>query len=198
MKTDFRKVHKHLYSGKQTPALIDVPSLPYLMVDGKGAPESPEYAAAVSGLYTAAYAVRSALKTVVEYPVMPLQGLWWAPDPDVFAHGDRDAWHWTMMIMQPPQAAEVVTDALEAARRKKPIEGVRFESFAEGECVQILHTGPYSEEPATIARLMEFIHNTSRQVTGRHHEIYLTPPRTDAPEKTRTLVRYPVSPVRQQ
>jgi hypothetical protein len=195
MKTDFRNVHKDLYSGKETAALIEVPSLPYLMVDGKGAPESPEYAAAVSGLYTVAYAVRSALKTTMEYPVMPLQGLWWAPDPEVFARDDRDGWHWTMMIMQPPQADEVVADAFEAARRKKPVEGVRFESYAEGACAQILHTGPYSEEPATITRLMEFIHRTGRQVAGRHHEIYLTPPRTDAPDRMRTLIRYPVSPV---
>jgi hypothetical protein len=191
MKTDFRKEHKDLYTGRQAPSLIEVPKLPYLMADGTGAPESAAYAQAVAGLYAVSYAVRFALKPVVEYPVMPLQGLWWAVDFD-----NRDEWQWNMMIMQPPQASErVIAEALDSARRKKPVDGVRFEHFEEGTCAQVLHTGPYSEEPATLARLMEFIHGNGRQVTGRHHEIYLTPPRTDAPEKMRTLIRYPVSPV---
>jgi hypothetical protein len=193
VKTDFRKEHKALYSGKPQPAFIDVPPLPYLMVDGKGAPESPEYTNAVSGLYAVAYAIRFALKPAIEYPVMPLQGLWWAEDPAVFTRGDRSAWQWTMMIMQPPQAtAEVVAAAMDKARKKKPLEGVRFEQFAEGTCAQVLHNGPYSEEPETIARLMAFIAEHGRQITGQHHEIYLTPPRTDAPERMRTLIRYPV------
>lgn len=193
MKTDFRKEYKTLYSGTHAPARIEVPSLPYLMVDGKGAPESPEYTNAVSALYAVAYAIRFALKPDIEYPVMPLQGLWWAEDYDVFTTGDRSAWQWTMMIMQPPQAtAEIVTAAMDKARKKKSIEGVRFEEYTEGTCAQILHTGPYSEEPATIARLMAFIAEHGRQITGKHHEIYLTPPRADAPERMRTLIRYPV------
>jgi hypothetical protein len=192
--TDLRKEYKDLFSGKKEPALIEVPSLPYLMVDGKGAPESAEYTAAVSGLYAVAYAVRFALKPVVDYSVPPLQGQWWSPDPAVFTTGDRSAWCWTMMIMQPRQAsAEIVSEAMAKARKKKPVDGVRFEHFEEGTCAQILHTGPYSEEPSTIARLMDFVSGTGRQITGNHHEIYLTRPRTDAPEKMRTLIRYPLS-----
>ncbi|MCE7012107.1 GyrI-like domain-containing protein [Kibdelosporangium philippinense] len=185
--------YKHLFSGKQEPALIDVPSLPYLMVDGKGAPDSPEYSNAVSRLYAVAYSVRAALKTQVEYSVFPLQGQWWSPDPAVFAAGDRDAWQWTMMILQPARAtAEIVASAMAKAARKRPVEGVRFEEFTEGTCAQILHKGPYSAEPPTIARLMDFVRQEGRQLTGKHHEIYLTRPRTDAPDKMRTLIRYPV------
>lgn len=188
-----RKQYKNLFSGKKEPALIEVPSLPYLMVDGKGAPESQEYATAVSGLYAVAYAVRFALKPIVEYSVAPLQGQWWSPDLEVFTTGDRSAWCWTMMIVQPAQAApETISAAMAKARQKRQIDGVRFEQFEEGTCAQILHTGPYSEEPATLARLMAFISGTGRQITGNHHEIYLTRPRTDAPEKMRTLIRYPL------
>jgi hypothetical protein len=188
-----RKRHKDLFSGKKEPALIDMPSLPYLMIDGKGAPESEEYAKAVSGLYAVSYAVRFALKPIVDYSVAPLQGQWYSPDLEVFTTGDRSAWCWTMMIMQPAQAtADLVNEAMAKAARKRPVDGVRFEHFEEGTCAQILHTGPYSEEPATIARLMSFISGTGRQITGNHHEIYLTRPRTDAPEKMRTLIRYPL------
>lgn len=185
--------YKYLFSGKKEPALIEVPALPYLMVDGKGSPDSPEYSNAVSGLYAVAYAVRAALKTQVEYSVLPLQGQWWSPDPAVFAAGDRNAWCWTMMILQPRQAtAGIVAEAIAKAARKRAVDGVRFEEFTEGTCAQILHNGPYSEEPATIARLMDFVRQEGRQITGNHHEIYLTRPRTDAPEKMRTLIRYPV------
>ncbi|CAM3890723.1 GyrI-like domain-containing protein [Kibdelosporangium persicum] len=185
--------YKHLFSGKQEPALIEVPSLPYLMVDGKGAPESPEYSNAVSALYAVAYAVRAALKPVVQYSVLPLQGQWWSPDPAVFTSGDRSQWCWTMMILQPPQAtAEIAAAAIGKAAQRKAVDGVRFELFTEGTCAQILHKGPYSEEPATIARLMAFVRAQGRRITGNHHEIYLTRPRTDAPEKMRTLIRYPV------
>ncbi|MET0237439.1 MAG: GyrI-like domain-containing protein [Kibdelosporangium sp.] len=190
---DMRKAHRDLFTGRAEPAIVEVPSVPYLMIDGKGAPESAEYAAAVSALYAVAYAIRFALKPIVQYSVPPLQGQWWSPDPAVFAAGDRAAWCWTMMIMQPPQAtAEIAAEAVAKAGKRKPVGGVRFERFTEGTCAQILHTGPYRAEPATIARLMAFIAGTGRQITGRHHEIYLTPPRTDAPEKMRTLIRYPL------
>ncbi|MET0135104.1 MAG: GyrI-like domain-containing protein [Kibdelosporangium sp.] len=141
-----------------------------------------------------AYAIRFALKPVVDCSVPPLQGLWWSPDPEVFTTGDRAAWQWTMMITQPPQAStEVVGAALEMARaKKKTVAGVRFEEYAEGTGAQILHTGPYSEEPQTIVRLMDHVYGSGRQISGKHHEIYLTPPRTDAPGKMRTLIRYPL------
>jgi hypothetical protein len=190
--------YAYLFARNEEPALVEIPSLPYLMVDGKGAPDSPEYSNAVAALYTVAYAVRAALKPEVQYSVLPLQGQWWSPDPAVFSTGDRSAWCWTMMILQPPQAtAELVAEAIDTAAQKKtaqhrPVRDVRFEVFTEGTCAQILHKGPYSEEPATLARLMDFMRRQGRQITGNHHEIYLTRPRTDAPEKMRTLIRYPV------
>ncbi|ONI87485.1 hypothetical protein ALI144C_08810 [Actinosynnema sp. ALI-1.44] len=185
--------YKHLFAGTTEPALIDMPPLPYLMVDGKGAPDSPEYSNAVSGLYAVAYAVRAALKPSMTYSVLPLQGQWWSPDPAVFATGDRAAWCWTMMILQPAEATpDLVAEATAKAARRKPVGGVRYERLTEGTCAQVLHKGPYSEEPATIARLMDFVRREGRELTGRHHEIYLTRPRTDHPERMRTLIRYPV------
>nr|WP_042180738.1 GyrI-like domain-containing protein [Kibdelosporangium sp. MJ126-NF4]CEL14554.1 hypothetical protein [Kibdelosporangium sp. MJ126-NF4]CTQ88919.1 hypothetical protein [Kibdelosporangium sp. MJ126-NF4] len=185
--------YKHLFSGRAEPALIDVPPLPYLMVDGKGAPDSPEYSNAVSGLYAVAYAVRAALKPVTTYSVPSLQGQWWSPDPAVFTTGDRSAWCWTMMLLQPEAATpDLVADATAKAATRRQVDDVRFEELTEGTCAQILHKGPYSEEPGTIARLMDFVRQEGRQLTGRHHEIYLTRPRTDFPERMRTLIRYPV------
>jgi hypothetical protein len=191
--TDLRREYKDLFSGKREPALVEVPSLPYLMIDGKGAPDSAEYAGAVSALYAVAYGVRAASKPIAVYAVPPLQGQWWAPDPDVFVSGNRSEWCWTMMLMQPPHVtAEIVDGALTKAAKRKPVAGVRFEHLDEGTCAQILHTGAYSEEPPTLARLMDYVSATGRRISGNHHEIYLTRPRTDFPERMRTLIRYPV------
>jgi hypothetical protein len=110
---------------------------------------------------------------------------------------DRDTWNWTMMIMQPPPAvAELVTHAIDMTSRKKPataLDRIRLTEFAEGRCAQILHTGPYSGELPTITRLLDFIRGQGMQVGGKHHEIYLSNPTRTAPERLKTIIRYPVT-----
>lgn len=170
LKIDFKKTYKNLYTATTTPALVEVPELPFLMKDGVGDPSGPVFAAAVQGLYKASYAIRSALKESVVYPVMPLQGLWRSP-----AGTDRSDWNWTMMIMQPPQADPAIVT-----------------HFKEGTCAQILHIGPFSTEPATVEALHSFIEAQGLRVTGEHHEIYLSSLNRTPQEKMRTIIRYPV------
>ena len=178
------------YRATAVPVLIDTPSVAYLMADGKGDPDGEAYKTAVEGLYQASYSVRAALKPVAAYTVGTLQGLWHGVGLDP----DRSSWTWTMMIAQPPEAtADVVTAALAAVRTPRPgLALVRREVFDEGECAQILHTGPYADEGPTHARLMEFIAAKGRVVRGSHHEIYLSDPRRVDPAKMRTILRYAV------
>ncbi|ROO89138.1 hypothetical protein EDD29_6825 [Actinocorallia herbida] len=196
---DFKKTHRDLYSARSAPALVDAPELGFLMVDGVGAPEGEAWSAAVAALYTGAYAVRGALKAAgtVEYPVMPLEGLWWPGDGQRYEESDRERWHWTMMIMQPPQAAaDLVRTALAAAARRKPglpVDALRFTAWREGRCAQALHTGPFADEPATLERLYAHLAAQGLEITGRHHEIYLSDFRRAAPERLRTILRYPVA-----
>ncbi len=83
--------------------------------------------------------------------------------------------------------------ALEETRKKKGLAvEPRFEAFHEGLSVQIMHTGPYVAEAATIKMLHDFIHENGYQFNGRHHEIYLSDPRRAAPEKMKTIIRQPV------
>jgi hypothetical protein len=87
--TDFKKEFKEFYQPKTTPALVDVPELTFIMVDGRGDPNtSAEYAAAVEALYGLSYAIKMGAKqqnqvdffvshkSVLEYVVPPLEGLW--------------------------------------------------------------------------------------------------------------------------
>ena len=197
---DLRRELPGLYAATRTPEAVEVPELPFLMIDGHGDPNTaPAYADAVAALYTVAYTVRFALKrgpAAVDAPVMPLEGLWWTPDMATFSVEDKSAWDWTMMILLPSQAtADVVDEARATAARKKRLESigrVRLERFAEGLAAQILHVGPYSAEGPTVGTLHAFIAERGGLLSGKHHEIYLGDPRRSAPEKLRTILRQPM------
>ena len=82
-------------------------------------------------------------------------------------------------------------------REKKDLPAlplVRFELLEEGTCAQILHRGPYADEPPNIRRLHEFIAAQGLRLTGRHHEIYLNAPGRGDPARMKTLIRQPVAP----
>jgi len=198
---DLRRELSALYSAKRVPAFVEVPDLPFLMIDGHGDPNTaPAYADAVQALYSVAYTIRFALKRrpdAVDVPVMPLEGLWWTPDMATFSTAEKSAWNWTMMIVVPEHVtADVVDDARAAAARKHELaalDRVRLERFAEGRCAQVLHVGPYSSEGPTVVALHAFIAENGCTLSGRHHEIYLGDPRRSAPEKLRTIVRQPVA-----
>ncbi|MCL2055088.1 MAG: GyrI-like domain-containing protein [Oscillospiraceae bacterium] len=201
MPIDFKKEYKELYQPKTTPAVIDVPEMVFLMVDGKGNPNiSEEYQSAVELLYGLSYTIKMKHKSVLEYVVPPLEGLWRLADGSEEWYKDKEKYRWTSMIRQPEfVTAEILDEAKAALNQKKPhldTKRVRFEKFTEGLCVQAMHIGSYDDEPRTNAAIMEFInaHGYVSDIseTRRHHEIYLNDPRKIAPEKLKTVIRHPI------
>lgn len=201
-KVDLKRDLKHLYYAGKEHAIVDVPSMNFLMVDGAGDPNTASaYQDAVQTLYAVAYTLKFAVKKqqAVDYGVMPLEGLWWTSDSgyDPLAQS-RDNWRWTMMIMQPEWVnAEMVGQVIEDVRGKKnpPAIGlVRFEPYAEGLAAQVLYTGPYANEYPTIEGLHHFFQEQGYQHNGKHHEIYLSDPNRTAPQKLKTILRQPVRP----
>ncbi len=199
-KLDFKKKLKQFYSVSAAGVVqVDLPPLRYLMIDGKGDPNtSVEYAHAVEALFTVSFTAKFAVKKGAEgtdYAVMPLEGLWWAEDLSAFVAGDKQNWNWTMMILQPSLATDaVINDAIAQVARKKKLPALaklRLEEFSEGRCAQILHVGPFSEEGPTIVRLHEFIKARSG-LTGKHHEIYLSDIRRADSKRWKTILRQPM------
>jgi hypothetical protein len=196
---DFKKEYREFYTApKGTPAIVQVPPLQYLMVDGSGNPNtSSRFPDCMAGLYPVAYTLRFAIKAEeqVAYPVMPLQGLWWLPDGE-FDFRLKDRWIWTLMIMQPDFVTEDRFEAArEAAKTKEPLpifDDLRLEVYEEGLAAQILHIGPYAEEAPTIEKLHAFILDSGYTLRGRHHEIYIGDPNRSAPEKLKTIIRQPI------
>jgi hypothetical protein len=189
-----------LYKATTTPQIIEVPELTFLMIDGQGDPNtSPDYQDAIQTLYGLSYALKFALRRPdgTTYGVSPLEGLWWATDPQAFEAADKSAWQWTAMIRQPAVVtADLLNSCAEAVARKRPLpaaRAVRLSSFTEGRAAQVLHVGPYFAEGPTIARLHTFIAENGYRLGGKHHEIYLGDPRRAAPERLRTIIRQPFS-----
>jgi hypothetical protein len=200
-KIDLKKQLKHLCEARaDTVREIDVPMLNFLMIDGRGDPNTtPAYQAAVEALFALSYAIKFLVKkgpTGVDYGVLPLEGLWWADDMSRFTAADRALWHWTMMIMQPEcMTASIIEQARRDMTKKISVEvldRVRFDSMAEGRCAQTLHVGPFTEEGSTIARVHEFIERRGHRLSGKHHEICLSDIRRVDPRKWRTLIRQPM------
>lgn len=203
----FVKGEKTLYAPKAEPTLIEVPEMQFFMIDGVGNPNEPggAYQQAVGLLYTLAYTVKMSKLGAVQpegyfdYTVAPLEGLWRmaAGEPGVdFNHKERFAW--TAMIRQPSFVTENVYQWAQAeAKRKKKVDAgaVRLAAYAEGLCVQCMHTGPYDLEPATVARMEAFM--ATQGLVGdyarrNHHEIYLKNPQRTAAEQLKTILRIPV------
>lgn len=175
MPFDFKKEYRDLYVPKASPVLVDVPAMTFAAVAGTGDPneEGGAYSDALSLLYGFSYAVKM-LKMgdwqpegYFDYVVPPLEGLWWAGEGafDGMSIADKGALSWVSLIRQPDFVTRGVFEAVcERLAGKKSELAPALESgdlrlirFAEGPCAQVMHVGPYDDEPASLAKLAEFI-----------------------------------------
>lgn len=209
---DFKKADKQLYSAKLTPEILDVPELNFLKVDGKGDPNtSVEYAEAIELLYGLSYTIKMSKKSgdsptgYFDFVVPPLEGFWCFADGGDFKGAgagipDKNLMVWTAFIRVPDFVNETAFEYAKAKlAKKKPqldISRLYLKRFKEGLCAQMLHVGPYDDEPATVEKLSQFISEQDyvEDMAGerRHHEVYLSDPRKSAPEKLKTIIRHPI------
>ena len=206
-KIDLRKELKHLYapSARQV-ALVDVPEFQFAQIDGAIEPgqapgTSPAFEQAMSALYGITYTLKFMSKqradNPLDYTVMTLEGLWWVEEGE-FNITQPGNWRWTVMILQPDHITPAMfAEGLAQLRKKRgdspALDKLRLARFHEGLALQIMHIGPYANEPATIARMDAFAQENGYRMIGKHHEIYLGDPRNAAPEKLKTILRHPVA-----
>jgi hypothetical protein len=202
-KIDFKKKLSTLYSAPTGNfVIIAVPVMQFVKIDGMGDPNrDPAYKRAIEWLYSVSYAIKFAAKAKLQrdYVIPPLEGLWWADNPDDFVGRRKHLWRWTMMIMVPDFVDRSIYEAALAKSRDKlgePPQSLRFEPLDEGRCLQTLHTGSYDDEGPTLAKLhKEIMPANGVTFSGPHHEIYLSDARKTPPEKLRTILRQPVKSV---
>lgn len=201
-KFDFKKSLASLYNPKNTDdwTLIDVPEMNFLMIDGEGNPNTAKsFADAIESLYAVSYTLKFMSKRTLgkDYGVAPLEGLWYADDMKIFEAGDKDAYKWTLMIMQPEWISDtMVSDAIEQVSAKKhPIALTKlyFKPYHEGTSLQLLHIGTFDAEAPKLKHLHgSYMPAHGYEFGGSHHEIYLSDMRRVAPEKLKTVLRQPV------
>lgn len=207
MAFDFKKEYREFYLPKARPELVTVPPANYLAVRGAGDPNEPggAYQAAVGVLYTLAYTIKMSklsdhrMDGYFDFVVPPLEGLWWQEGRAGVDYARKADFRWISLLRLPDFVTRSELDwaKAEAARKKKAdCSGAELLSLDEGLCVQLLHTGPFDDEPASVALMDRFLEENGFEPDfgpGRlHHEIYLSDARKVPPERWRTVIRHPV------
>lgn len=210
MAFDYKREYKEFYMPKEKPSIVNVPSINYLAVRGKGNPngEDSEYKKSIELLYTVSYTIKMSYKGshkidgYFEYVVPPLEGLWWQEDSFEIDYGRKDDFSFVSLIRLPDFVTkEDFSWAIQEAtkKKKKDFSKVEFFTYHEGLCVQCMHVGPYDDEPRTISLMNEFLKENNYELDINneryHHEIYLSDPRKCDASKMKTVIRHPIKKV---
>ena len=207
MAFDFKKEYKEFYLPKNTPQLVAVPPMKYIAVRGQGDPneEGGAYKAAIGVLYAVAYTVKMSklsdhrIEGYYDFVVPPLEGFWWQEGVEGVDYSNKAAFRWISVIRLPEFVTKVdFAWAVSEASEKKKLDCIKAEFLTvdEGLCVQIMHVGPYDNEPETVRIMDAYLAENGFENDfsgGRlHHEIYLSDARRVDPSKWKTVIRHPV------
>ncbi|SHH09066.1 hypothetical protein SAMN02745245_00503 [Anaerosphaera aminiphila DSM 21120] len=210
MTFDFKKEYREFYLPKLEPEIVNVPSINFIAVRGKGDPNEKEgeYSRAISVLYAVAYTIRMSYKSehqiegYYKFVVPPLEGFWWQDNVIGVDYSNKENFNWISLIRLP----EFVTEAdfkwaVDEAEKKKKLDcsKAEFLNITEGLCVQIMHIGSYDDEPETVKKMDEYLKENGylKDITENrhHHEIYLSDPRKTGTSKLKTVIRHPVKKI---
>ena len=207
MPFDFKKEYKEFYLPPAKPSIVNEPKANFVAVRGIGDPndEDGAYKESIGILYAIAYTLKMSYKSdrriegFYDYVVPPLEGFWWQEGVDGIDYSDKSTFCWISVIRLPDFITKADFDwAVETAGRKKKLDcsKAEFLTVEEGLCVQIMHVGPFDDEPRSVALMDEFIRQNGYEndlsAERLHHEIYLSDARKVAPEKWRTVIRHPI------
>ena len=207
MAFDYKKEYKEFYMPKSKPGIVEVPSMNYIAVRGKGDPnvEDSEYKESIGLLYGIAFTIKMSkmgdyrIQGYFDYVVPPLEGFWWQEGVRGIDYAHKESFQFISAIRLPDFVTKRDFEwAVEEAEKKKKTDfsKVEFLPYQEGLCVQCMHIVPYDTEPATVERMHEYMtaQGYTLDITDqrRHHEIYLSDVRRVDPSKLKTVVRHPI------
>ena len=128
-----------------------------------------------------------------------VEGFWWQDGIYGFDYTRKDLFHWISVIRLPDfvEQEDFKWAVAEAEKKKKQdFSAVEFMTIEEGLCVQMMHIGPFDDEPASVALMDSYIaeqgYENDFSSSRLHHEIYLSDARKVAPEKWKTVIRHPI------
>ena len=204
-KHEWRKKEKALYLPKNKPEVIDIPEFKFITIEGEGSPADSVFTDYIGALYSLAYTIKMMPKKIDRQPkgyfdftVYPLEGVWDINDKakaNFKGRINKEDLVYKLMIRQPDFVSEnFYSEMLEVAKEKKKnslLEQINFERLSEGRCVQMLHLGPFEDEPASFEIMEDYAKSEGVvRLSKMHREIYLSDPRKVAPEKLKTVLRF--------
>lgn len=206
MKLEWKKTEKDIYLPGKNPVVVQIPRMKYFTISGTGNPNHEEFQEKITVLYGLSYAVRMMPKSgftpegYEEYTVYPLEGIWDLTEAGKQTKAqdeslDKNQLVYKIMIRQPDFVTEEVFRlALKKAGKKSPaslLSQAVFEELEDGLSVQMMHLGPFDSEPASFARMDEYLDNHGLvRTTKIHKEIYLSDFRKTKSEDLKTVLRY--------
>ena len=183
------------------PEAVHFGPVQYISIKGKGEPAGQEFIQKVSALWVVFNELKkdriiaeTEQNALLESP--RLEGLWWTENGKDAFTTPRSEWNWEVLVRIPKSVDKTaVKAAVEMISEKKVVSSdeVQFRELTEGDCVQMMHTGPYANEAPTISEIHHFIEQKGWRMAGLHHEIYLTDPKETAPSEMKTIIRQPIS-----
>lgn len=197
MKIDLSKTQKTYYKASKNGEILELPAYQYVSIEGQGDPNGTLFGEHITAMYQVSYTFKKIYKDLDQDFVVPkLEGLWWVDDVENYLEIPRSEWHYKLLIKMPEfvDMSEIETIKEEVFTKKGNVyvKNIEKHEMMAQEVAHILHLGPYSEEPQTLQKLYDHIEKEAYKITGLHHEVYLSDPRKTAPEKLRTILRYPV------
>lgn len=203
---EWKKAEKKFYLPGTKPELIKMPAFRFFSVEGKGNPNDKSFAEYIGVLYSLSYAVKMSPKKgtapegYFEYTVYPLEGVWDISDEakkNLSSGLDKSALIFKLMIRQPDFVTqEFAQGIINLTKKKKPhplLENVTFNTFEEGNCIQMMHIGSYDDEPESFRSMEDFcLENNFNRESKRHREIYLSDARRVSTDKLKTVLRFKI------
>lgn len=196
-KLDLVSSERDYYTSKQAPDIVTFSEKRYIALDGRGTPGSELFRSHIESLFSIAYQLKNAEKSLGRDFVVPkLEALWFADEGKNFDKEPPTEWNWTILIRIPDYVSESSLNEakLEAMEKKKlrDVSRIAIRSLNEGKCVQALHVGPYDTVGRTYFRIRSFMSKNGLIPNGNYHEIYLSDPARSRAENLKTIVRQPV------
>lgn len=186
---------------------IRIPSVQIVAMSGNEPPSSLQYQNAIAVLYGVAYGVKMGLKFkklprpkgYFDFRIGALGTLWWSITGPLDIANPATL-RWQAYLLLPSFVSKKLVDTARAAARDRhpelPFDTATLTTLNEGHCVQVLHVGPYNQEEPSVQKLHDYMSEHGLALNGKHHEVYISDPRRTAPAKLKTVIRFPVKPMK--
>lgn len=129
-----------------------------------------------------------------DFVVPPLEGFWWQEGVEI-DYSDKSTFCWISVIRLPDFVSKSDFDwavTLAAKKKKLDCSCAEYLTIDGGLCVQVMHIGPFDNEPSTVGLMNEYIEENGYEndfsENRIHHEIYLSDARKVEPEKWKTVI----------